>query len=156
GWLPLPGFHDPVRFDPVTGDPDPTPAMSDDVSSWPAFWPDKLEADDPGWRNDEFDQDPRRAAWNGFFGKGRLRADLEAFYVMDDFGDKEYTIDPRTGRPFSEFGVFYPDPSDSTKGGLGLQVEARIFQWADVLAEDAMFIIYRVTNLSQTHHGELV
>src|SRR5690606_28821720 len=77
GWLPLPGFHDPVRFDPVTGDPDPTPAMSDDVSSWPAFWPDKLEADDPGWRNDEFDQDPRRAAWNGFFGKGVMNADLE-------------------------------------------------------------------------------
>lgn len=146
GWLPLPGFHNPNRSDPITGQRIPVPALSDDPTSWPRFWPDRVDnPDDPGWPG----------TWNGFFGKGILSADLESYYVMDDLSDMEYAIDPETGRPNSEYGVFYPNPSDSTMGGLGLQTRVRIFQWANVLAEDVMFILYRATNIGETEHDRL-
>ncbi|HEX7070562.1 MAG TPA: hypothetical protein VF190_07140 [Rhodothermales bacterium] len=158
GWLPLglgdtPGFHNPNRVNQVTGAREPNPALNDDPTTWPAFWPDKLDEEDSGWANDEVDGNPGVAAWNGAFGKGIFNADLESYYVMDDYVDKEYHIDPATGQPFSQYGVYYPDPSDSTKGGMGLQMSVRIFQWANVLAEDTMFLIYRITNTGQTDHG---
>ncbi len=156
GWLPLPGFHNPDRVDPITGSRTPTPALSDDPTSWPAFWPDRLQnPDDPGWRGDDVDGNANVAAWNGLFGKGVFNADLESFYVMDDLSDMEYAVDPVTHRPYSKYGVFYPDPADSTKGGLGLQVQTRILQWANVLSEDVMFLLYRVTNVGATHHDRL-
>ncbi len=146
GWLPLPGFHNPLRRNPITNLREPTPALSDDPSSWPEFWPDKLYEEDSGW--------PR--AWNGMGGKGVFSADLESFYVMDDFLDYNYLIDERTGRPFSQFGIFYPDPADSTMGGMGLQMNVRILQWANILAEDTMFLIYRITNKGARNYGEIV
>lgn len=135
-WLPLPGFNNPDRIDPVTGVLTPTPALSNDENSWPEFWPDRLDEDDSGWPG----------TWNGR--DGRLaNADLESYYVMDDFSDKEYHLNPETGEPYSPLGVYYPSPeSDSTMGGLGLQMKVRIFQWANILAEDTMFLIYRITN----------
>ena len=146
GWLPLPEFMNPNRIDPITGQRTPVPALSDDPSSWPDRWPDRLDnPDDPGWPGQ----------WNGFFGRGVLNADLESYYVMDDLSDMEYAIDPDTRRPNSEFGVYYPDPADSTRGGLGLQNQVRIFQWANVLAEDVMFILYRVTNIGESDHNNL-
>jgi len=142
GWLPLNGFHNETRFNRL-GKLEPTPALSDDPTSWPAFWPDRLDnPDDPGWSNQ----------WNGFFGRGVFNADLEGFYVMDDYSDMEYSVDPDTKSPLSRWGVFYPSPSDSTIGGLGLQTKVRIFQWANILAEDVAFILYRITNTSETNY----
>lgn len=146
GWLPLPGFHNPNRIDPVTGARTPTPALSDDRTSWPAFWPDRLgNPDDPGWAG----------FWNGFFGKGVFNADLEGFYVIDDLHDWEYLLDPQTGAPYSAYGVFSPIPGDPAAGGLGLQTKVRLFQWANVLAEDLMFILYRITNIGEYDHDRL-
>ncbi len=143
GWLPLDGFHNTRRLNPVTGDLEPTPALSDDATSWPQFWPDRLSnPDDPGWTGQ----------WNGFFGRGVFNADLESYYVMDDFSDKEYQLDPVSRQPLSPWGVFYASPSDSTIGGFGVQTAVRIFQWANVLAEDAMFLLYRITNVSETDY----
>ena len=156
GWLPLPEFNNPNRLDPITMSRTPTPAISSDPASWPAFWPDRLDSpDDPGWRNDKIDEDPSVAAWNGFFGKGVFNADLESYYVMDDHSDMEYAIDPVTNNPNSEFGVYYPSPSDSTIGGLGMLNQVRIFQWANILAEDIMFILYRFFNRGETNHDRL-
>lgn len=156
GWLPLPGFHNPDRRSPITGDAEPTPALSDDPSSWPVFWPDRLDnPDDPGWRNDSVDDNPNVAAWNGLFGKGVFNADLETFYVVDDFSDRQYTINPLTGEPYDDKGIFYPDPADSTKGGFGLQAQIRALQWGNVLAEDVMFILYRITNAGGADHDRL-
>ncbi len=156
GWLPLPGFNNPNRLDPITMSRTPTPAISSDPASWPVFWPDRLDSpDDPGWRNDEIDGDLSLAAWNGFFGKGVFNADLESYYVMDDHSDMEYAIDPVTNNPNSEFGVYYPSPSDSTIGGLGMLNQVRIFQWANILAEDIMFILYRFFNRGETNHDRL-
>ena len=146
GWLPLPGFHNPNRLDPITGARAPTPALSDDPTSWPSFWPDRLQnPDDPGWSG----------FWNGFFGRGVFNADLEGFYVIDDLSDREYSIDPETGTPYSPFGVFTPIPGNPQLGGLGVQTKVRIFQWANVLAEDLMFLLYRITNIGEYNHDQL-
>lgn len=145
GWLPLPGFHNPLRRNPVTGLREPTPALSDDSNSWPQFWPDKLQEEDSGWSG----------YWNGIGGRGVLSADLESFYVMDDLLDYNYLIDSTLSRPYSQFGVFYPNSADSTMGGLGLQMNVRILQWANILAEDTMFLIYRITNKGDTEYGAL-
>ncbi|NNE34996.1 MAG: hypothetical protein HKN13_07160, partial [Rhodothermales bacterium] len=146
GWLPLPGFNNPNRVDPITFSRTPIPALSDDATSWPQSWPDRLDnPDDPGWPG----------TWNGFFGKGVFNADLESYYVVDDLSDNEYAIDSVTNNPNSEFGVFYPVASDSTLGGLGMQMRVRLFQWANVLAEDIMFMLYRITNIGETEHDKL-
>ena len=146
GWLPLQGFHNPNRIDPITGAARPIPAKSTDPSSWPAFWPDRLgNADDPGWPG----------KWNGLFGKGVFNADQETYYVIDDGRDYEYRIDPITRQPNSRNGVFYPDPGDSTMGGMGLQVQVRHLQWANILAEDILFLLYRVTNVGPYDHETL-
>ena len=156
GFLPIEGFNNPLRIDPITGNRRPTPALSDDPTSWPAFWPDRLDnPDDPGWRYDSVDNDPTTAGWNGIFGKGVFNADLEAYYVMNDRTDYTYRINPRTGFPTSPLGVFYNDPTDSTSGGLGLQVAVRSLQWANVLSEDAMFILYTITNVGGYDHDRL-
>ena len=93
--------------------------------------------------------------WNGFFGKNVFNADQEGYFVVDDHSDFEYRIDPGTGRPNSPFGVFYPDQNDLTVGGMGLQMTMRIMSWGNVLAEDAMFILHRVTNVGTTNHDTL-
>jgi hypothetical protein len=143
GWLPKPGFHNDRRIDPITRTRNPVPALSGDPSSWPDYWPDKMDnPDDPGWPGQ----------WNGYFGKGILQADLETYYVVDDFGDKEYTVTP-DGQLYSPFGVFFPNSQDSTIGGMGLTVSVRYLQWANVLAEDTAFMLYEVTNAGDYDHG---
>lgn len=138
GWLPLPGFNNPFRVTVVdeVAISEPVPALSNDMTSWPDFWPDRLSEEDPGWAN----------TWNGRDGRF-ANADLESYYVMDDFSDLEYAVDLETVGPHNFRGVYYPSPqSDSTMGGFGLQTQIRLFQWANILAEDTMFIIYRITN----------
>ena len=145
-FLPLNGFMNNNRRNPVTGRFENIPAISDDNSSWPDFWPDKLDnPDDPGWTG----------YWNGYFGKGVFNADLESFYVIDDLSNKGYNIDKENDEPFSPFGIYYADPADSTIGGMGLQVEVRLLQWANVLAEDVMFMLYRINNVGGTSHDSL-
>lgn len=99
------------------------PARSDEPNSWPNHWPDR-PADWDG-------------AWNGFFGKGVQNADVETFFVFDDNEDREYILNNN----------FYPDADDLTRGGLGMQVRARGFQWSQVLAEDVIFWYYEITNM---------
>lgn len=136
GWLPLPGFNNPFLLDPITEAVAPSPAMSNNSESWPGFWPDRLEEEDPGWPG----------TWNGRDGRFPS-SDLESFYVMDDYSDLEYAVGIETNGPHSPFGVYYPSPqSDTTMGGFGLQMQVRLFQWANVLAEDTMFLIYRISN----------
>lgn len=143
---PLNNFLNRNRLSPISGQFQRIPAISDDSKSWPAFWPDKLDnPDDPGWPG----------SWNGLFGKGVFNADLESYYVIDDLRNKGYQLNEDNGEPYSEYGVFYPDASDSTKGGLGLQTEVRLLQWANILAEDIMFMVYRINNVGETDHDSL-
>ncbi len=116
----------PWGFAPLPGyfNPDPavnvnnSPAMSNDPRTWPSFWPDKPS----DWAG----------SWNGFFGKGVTNADLETYFVFDDDPDEKY--------------LYYPDPADSSRRGLGLEVASRLFQWNQVLAQDVIFAIYYITN----------
>jgi hypothetical protein len=43
---------------------------------------------------------------------------------------------------------YYPFVADSTKRGLGLETEVRMYQWANPLSEDTIFLIYKITNKS--------
>lgn len=145
GWLPLPGFNNANRIDPITLASAPVPALSNDTESWPDFWPDRLGEDASGWPG----------TWNGRDGRFPS-SDLESYYVMDDFSDYEYAVGIETDGPHSGFGVYYPSPEeDPSMGGLGLQTQIRLFQWANILAEDAMFIIYRITNKSEKDQTRL-
>jgi len=102
-----------------------SPAMSNNPITWPEYWPDQ-----PSWTG----------YWNGFFGKGIFNADLETMFVFDDSPDKEPNLHMN----------FYCDERDSTRGGVGLFVKARGFQWSQVLAEDCIFWLYDIKNES-TH-----
>jgi hypothetical protein len=141
GWLPLPGFHNPKRNDPISGQLYPNPAFSNDNTSWPDQWPDKLtDESDPGWSGH----------WNGILGKGNRIEGQEIFYVIDDASDREYQI--RTDGngntdANSEYGIYYPSASDSTLGGMGLQVEVRHLAWEHAEAEDILISHYRITNV---------
>jgi hypothetical protein len=103
-------------------------ARSDDPGTWPDSWPDQKS----DWNGQ----------WDGFFGKNILNADLETFFVFDDNEDRGY---------INQYN-FRPDANDSTRGGLGMQVRARGFQWSQVLAEDVIFWYYEITNMSTTDY----
>jgi len=108
-------------------------AMSHIAASWPPFWPDKMDdAVDPGWPG----------SWNGYFGKNVFNADQESYYVMDDYNDREF--------------MFYPDTTDTTRRGLGLQVRVRGLQWSQVLAEDVIFWLHDITNIGTYNHDKMV
>lgn len=112
-------------FEPVPGYDNPNldeVAMSHRPQSWPAHWPDKP----PSWDG----------YWNGYFGRGVTNADQESYFVMDDDADEEFD--------------FYPDTTDLSRRGMGLQVKVRGFQWSHVLAEDIIFWHYEITNIG-TH-----
>ncbi len=105
------------------------PAMSNDPNSWPLHWLDRPESWD--------------GYWNGYFGKGMFNADLETVFVFDDDPDKEPNLEMN----------YYCDETDSSRGGLGLWVKTRGFQWSHVLAEDCIFWHYNIANES-THDYE--
>ncbi|MCD4692671.1 MAG: hypothetical protein K8R79_07150, partial [Calditrichales bacterium] len=87
----------------------------------PDSWP-------SGWYNENL----RSYVWPGALGQGATNADKEAFFVFDDRENFEFE--------------YYPYPDDSERKGLGLEVEARYYQWSNVEAEDAIFLIYKVKN----------
>jgi len=123
---------DPWGFEPrpywfnMDGKENKTPAMSNDPKSWPDQWLD---------RPDSWD-----GYWNGYFGKGIFNAQLETVFAFDDDSDKEPNL----------YMNYYCDDNDTTRGGLGLWVKARGFQWSQVLAEDCIFWLFNITNES-TH-----
>ena len=119
GLEPVPGYTNPQATKPL---------INTDPNSWPATWPAALDLT-PEW--DGF--------WYGYFGRGVLNSDFETFFVMDDSKDKEWAR-----LPYS----YFPIASDLDRGGLGLRVEVRGFQWSHVLAEDIIFWHYDIVNIS--------
>jgi hypothetical protein len=105
-----------------------SPARSDDPDTWPATWPD---------RSSEFD-----GKWNGLINPAKQNADVETYFVFDDNEDRQYI----------QYHDFYPDADDTTRGGLGMQVRTRGFQWSQVLAEDVIFWFYEITNMATTDY----
>jgi len=118
----------PGFFNPAQG----SPAMSDLLESWPSQWPDRINQDDPGWPG----------SWNGYFGRDVFQADQESYYVMDDNYNVEFD--------------YFPDNTDPDRHGLGLQVSVRGLQWSDPLAQDCIFWLYDITNVSTTTYDKIV
>jgi hypothetical protein len=138
-------YRESMDADPVTGMKwglEPVPgymkasygkiALNTDSKSWPDVWPAALNKD-TSWNG----------KWYGYFGKGVQNSDFETFFVMDDSKDKEYFQSPYN---------YVPIASDLERGGIGLRVEVRGFQWSHVLAEDIIFWHYDIVNISDYDH----
>ena len=103
----------------------PTWAHSDDASTWPDVWPDRLgDASDPGWPG----------SWNGLLGKDAFIDGVEFYSHYADNADQEFD--------------YTPDPENPERGGLGLVVSQRVLAWTDPLLEDAVVYVYDVYNAS--------
>lgn len=134
GFEPLPGF----AATPLAGE-DPQVAISNDTSTWPDFWPDKMYNDvrDRHWQRDNTDPG-WAAAWNGYFGKNVLSADQETYFQMDDQADEEWfertlfnnpdtvtTWDPPTPDVNQTITIVY----DAVKGTLSDNTPAVTLRW---------------------------
>ena len=130
-----PETREPWGWAPLPGYSNPrqeSPARSNDPATWPSEWPDRPI----DWAGQ----------WNGFFGRGVENADLETYLVMDDSPDREWTLPPHE---------FYPCPDDTARGGLGIEVAARGFQWNHPLAQDVIFWLYEITNECDVDYDEV-
>jgi hypothetical protein len=130
------GYYNPSR--------QPTKvAMSDDKSSWPPTWPDKMQDQkDPGWAG----------SWNGYFGKNRKNADLETYFVMDDNNDERFSSPSNNPKGIQ----FQPNAMDPTRKGLGFVMSVRAMQWSQFLAKDNIFWLYEITNTGTTNYDRAV
>ena len=130
GWQPIP-CAEPVGLqfeglevvNPESNKIPTNDAPDEDLDGKPDSWPDS-------WYNPNLKQ----YVWPGALRQGASNADKEALYFMNDYNNKEFH--------------YYPFPEDSTKKGMGLEVEVRVYQWANPLAEDAIFLVYKITNKS--------
>ncbi|MBN2425907.1 MAG: hypothetical protein JXR46_05425 [Calditrichaceae bacterium] len=101
-------------------------ANSMDPSTWPPYWPDKMDADvDPGWPG----------SWNGYFGRDKFNADQEIYYKASD--DK-YNHPNNSN--------YYPDTTDLSRRGLGIVLDVRVMAWSQVLVEDVVYILHKIKN----------
>lgn len=100
--------------------------------SWPWIWPDR-----PEWVN----PNSGLPFWNGQYGAYN-RASQESYFRMNDDANDEWD--------------FFPDPEDSSKRGLGVEVESRGYQWSDPAAEDIIIFTYWITNLGKTSYEKVV
>ena len=117
-WQPLPGYADPNQPNMASN-----PAVDSDGDGKPDSWP-------RSWYNPTLG----RYVWPGFLSQDASNSDLEVFWSMDDRDNLEFE--------------YYPFESDNTRKGLGLQVDGRAFQWSNALAENTIFFVYSITNVS--------
>ncbi|HIB73361.1 MAG TPA: hypothetical protein EYO50_05515 [Candidatus Marinimicrobia bacterium] len=132
GWEPL-AWNDDFTIPYAEPNSDQLPTSNDfdrDGDGKPDSWP-------TGWYNVDLEE----YVWPGALRQGSSNSDLEIFFVTDD----------RTNREFE----YYPFPGDSSRKGLGLEIESRYYQWANPLAEDIIFLIYKVTNKSENDLHEV-
>ncbi len=131
GWQPIPCAEPVGNFEgidvvsPFSNQIPTSDAADTDLDGKPDSWP-------VSWYNDNL----KEYVWPGALQQGASNADKEALYFMNDYGNKEFH--------------YYPFVGDSTKKGLGLEIEVRLYQWANPLAEDAIFLVYKISNKSDT------
>ncbi|MFO7446676.1 MAG: hypothetical protein R6W90_09925 [Ignavibacteriaceae bacterium] len=135
-FLPLPGFANPAssRIAMAKG-------SGQWEDSWPSYWPDIRDPQNPygiysadGWAN----------SWNGYFGKDQYNADEESYFVADDYNNLEF------------INRFNPDSTNPERGGLGLRVYVRGFQWAKAAVQDALFCLYDIENIGTFKHDKMI
>lgn len=119
GWLPKPGYIDPTSNE-IARLNAPDNNRDGKPDSWPERW---------------YSPGAGKYVWPAFLGDQATAPDEEVYYVVDDYTNAEFP--------------YYPFPSDSTKRGLGLDMEVRTLQFNNPLAEDIVFLVYQVTNASE-------
>ncbi|RPI07128.1 MAG: hypothetical protein EHM64_00445 [Ignavibacteriae bacterium] len=137
-FLPLPGFtnkqNDKIAM--VKGGREWIEPVG--VGTWPAYWPDIA---DPS--NSHYSADGWAGQWNGYFGRNKFNADEESYFVADDYVKQE-------------FPGFRPDTNDVSRGGLGIRMSVRGFQWSKGLVQDALFTVNDLTNIGTYQHNKVV
>jgi hypothetical protein len=120
GWQPLPQYLNTLAS---------TPAMSNSPESWPQT----QNTTNPFYNPDNTGPE-NMFMWPGLAGLGTKSADLEAYWVMDDRDNDEFE--------------YYPFTDDPLRRGLGLELTCRLMQFSASLAEDIIFYIVTVKNVS--------
>lgn len=128
GWQPLPQYLNPTAE---------TPAMSNN----PASWPQTQNTSNPFYNVNNTGSDDM-FLWPGLDSLGKQSADLEAFWVMDDRDNDEF--------------AYYPFGNDSLRRGLGVELTCRLLQFNASLAEDIIFYIVNVKNVSDKPLSKIV
>ncbi|HAB52560.1 MAG TPA: hypothetical protein DCE80_10395 [Ignavibacteriales bacterium] len=80
--------------------------------------------------------------WPGEFGIDSVLSLNEAYYVMDDYSNRSKYVS--FGNPDTNY---YPFPSDTSKRGLGLRAEVRVYQFGGEL-KDVLIVKYKLKNES--------
>lgn len=119
GWLPKTGYADPNQKKIATLN-----ALDANGDGKPDSWPDRWYSAGAG-----------KYVWPAFLGDQATAPDEEVYYVMDDYTNLQQDS-------------YYPFVNDSTKRGMGLDCEVRMFQYNNPLAENILFLVYQITNAS--------
>ena len=127
GWLPKPDYADPDQ-NKIASLNAPDLNRDGKPDSWPNRW---------------YSPKAGKYVWPAFLGDQATAPDEEVYYVLDDYTNQTKYVS--FGNPSAEY---YPFSADSTKRGMGLDAEVRVLQFNNPLAEDVMFLVYRVTNAS--------
>jgi hypothetical protein len=117
-WEPLPGYADPDQEFMASN-----PALDSDRDGKPDSWP-----------RDWYSPALGEYVWPGYLTVGENNADLEVYWAMDDRYNLEFP--------------YYPFLNDTTRKGLGVQIDGRAFQWTNSLAANALFVVFTITNVS--------
>jgi len=140
-FLPLPGFANPR--DQIIAMAKGDQQWYDDAKnagSWPLFWPDIRDPQNP---YKIYSADGWAGSWNGYFGRNKFNADEESYFVADDYAKQK-------------FPAFRPDTTDVLRGGLGIRMYVRGFQWAKMPVQDALFIVSDLENIGTYQHNKVV
>jgi hypothetical protein len=124
GWLPKPGYAAPKPGNLDIAAWSDRGEVSGDLTRKPHSWPES-------WYNASLG----RYVWPAFLGNDATSPDEEVYFVDDDYTNANHP-------------TYHPFPGDTTKHGLGLDLEVRFFQFNNPLAEDIIFLVYRITNKS--------
>lgn len=117
-WQPLPGYADPDQPNMASN-----PAVDSDGDGKPDSWPRSWYSSILG-----------KYVWPGFLSQNATNSDLEVYWAMDDRDNREFK--------------YYPFLNDRSRRGLGIQIDGRAFQWSNSLAENTIFFVYTITNVS--------
>ncbi|MCK9211018.1 MAG: hypothetical protein M0P61_09310 [Ignavibacteriaceae bacterium] len=122
GWLPKSDYADPNQTE-IARLNAPDKNFDGKPDSWPERW---------------YSPGAGKYVWPAFLGDQATAPDEEVYYVDDDFTNQAYIKGP----------AYYPFINDSTKRGLGLDMEVRILQFNNPLAENIIFLVFQITNVS--------
>lgn len=115
---PLPGYADPNQED-MAHNPDFDSDQDGKPDSWPREW---------------YNETLGEYVWPGYLQQNVNNADLEVFWAMDDKENREFP--------------YFPYNNSIMDRGIGVQVDGRAFQWSNSLAENTVFFVYTITNVS--------